>query len=472
MMQQQGGEKVEKNKPQAQAIARLRLLLCFLLGIFIGGGVVWGVYPSVTSDLPLEATLASMQTMQAEMVCATMTPTLTQTPSPTPTPTSTITLTPTLTSTPTLTLTPTSTPTPRPEDSRFWASELPYAKQFDGIEIAGGYLLDEAEARFVPDDLPWTVSVGGWNGYRYILLDGSQPISVLWTLDQPIVQDGLYEVLALDPRYYAETPNTDLVYTLLVDGVAQVPLWGSAAFRQHTQLQQLRGSLAEGEEVVDEWRTAGVYRLHSGQKVEVRLDAPQQPGQKTDILGVDAIAIVRLPDLPQEGNEKVFEGLARLGIGLERVLVWDDAPLVGERNKEGKEKWSDQLNPLPEDLNLYTWNGAEYLTLKPGWTYNHIVWELPLRWAGEYDIYFWSPPLNHLGQLIPPKIDYSGTEGVEMGVIQFTLDPGQQATWVHLGVASVAEDLVSNRLLINWTVKTEDLNGVIGLDVVIAVHRP
>ena len=187
---------------------------------------------------------------------------------------------------------------------------------------------------------------------------------------------------------------------------------------------------------------------------------------------MDAILIARLPDLPQEGNGKVFEGLDRLAIELDRVLVWDDHPLVGERDDAGREKWSSQLRPLPEELNVYTWQGAEYLILKKGWTYNNIVWELPLRWAGEYDIYFWSPPLNQLGQAVSPKIVYYGTPGVEMAAFQFALDPGQQATWVHLGVASVTEDSVFNRLTINWTVQTEDPNGVVGVDVVIAVRRP
>ena len=251
----------EQTKPQALGAMRQQSLFQLLLGIFVGGvlGFVGGWIVFASPILPFEATPAWIQTTQTQAfpVCATITPPPTSTPLPSPT--LTLTLSPTLTPTPTL------TPIPRPEDSLFWVSEMPYAEQLDGMGIVGGYLLDDAEAQLVPEDSLWLVSSGGWKGYRYLSLKTGQPISVLWALDQPIAQDGLYEVLVLDTARHSGTPNTDLKYTLLVDDVAQMPWRGSSVFQQHMQAQQLR--LVQGvSEVMDEWRLAGVYQLYSGQR--------------------------------------------------------------------------------------------------------------------------------------------------------------------------------------------------------------
>ena len=151
------------------------------------------------------------------------------------------------------------------------------------------FLIDDSAAIFEPSDgVLWRIGESGIGGTHHYIqeVDPAISASVIWVVDQPLLDDGRYELFVLDPLRLAGGRDA-FTYEVYASEVLLQPITGTNVIIQETSATQ-KG---------DQWLSIGIYDFKAGDQIKVRLAVPNKLGGYYDYLGVDAVLVSKLPTL-------------------------------------------------------------------------------------------------------------------------------------------------------------------------------
>jgi len=381
-------------------------------------------------------------------VTQTHTPTLTFTPSSTPT--NTPTFTPTITPTPT----PTLTPTPIPDSEYLIPGDIAI---LPGIPVIHEkvWLLDNDVAELVPEisdeeNTPWQIG-------EYVLEDGTSEdyvfaeignVDVIWKMDQPFQEAGLYQLFFLDTLEHSEVPVN---YAVRVNEESVEPIIGSKPVYLNIAEYQKEST----------WVSFGFYRFEEGMQLTVIAEVGELgEGQS---FAVDRLMVLKVPE------DVVW---AETGTTLYPYPDWQTHLMVDDANAIFASYSGDDLDsyrPAKEWIgvnrleNPESWNN-DYQTIldvnRAGKGNLIVIWPARRVPVGTYQLWARIPPTNAVavgtyGLVVNDEFKSLDSDGA--------FDPGLVAGWQSIGVATITEEAAVSVYL-----AVDQLSpGDIGVDIVV-----
>ena len=398
--------------------------------VWLGCGFLGGRFTAPAPHETLDDTVES--TVIEDAPDATVTPTPTSSPAPTETPTS--------------TATPTETPPPTAfPDSVYLVPDVAAVYPVMPVRAEAAWLLDDTIASFAPsrEDAGWQpgqLDEGGESSFVYLAeRDANTPALVIWTLDQPLPQDGLYGVFVVDTRFNS---SREQQYQVLLEGQPINPVIGNslAVLNVSDQTDIIRG------QKVDEWLSIGYYQIQAGQKLEIKAEVTALGPD--EYFAADQILIVKMTEQEREllmDRALLKDPINPLWMGLvddqalkyEQYGYWtvetkdEDGNVIKTEDKEGffenPKKWTPITNTL-------AWNGEGHVHIPEEMLERRIWWRVPGRVPeGTYELYVFVPEI-HANATAAFEFWAAGAkldgEGVDNGLLVQSNHPGE---WVAVG---------------------------------------
>ena len=313
-------------------------IVALVLGLLLGGGVVFAWQRTSTASPSTSATLVITPTPAIVAAPTVMLPTVAPTPLPTPTP-----------------------------SSAYDVAPLAWIAPAFPQDVEPMFVIDDTRATLIPAK-GWKkgdTGLGGHHVYWDTPVVVGKKVTATWAMDVPWPQDGLFQLLALDPA--SQGGGVDLTYQVLVNGAPVAPLAGKGTIHQRSTFEGQR---------TDEWQTVGIYRLPRGAQIAVRLDLAGFKGlPQRRVAGVDAIAwaAVVVPTVQNYAPMQQAPGT---------VVYWVDNPQARLSPKGG---WQ-VIPPSPENFG----GAVRFQATVMGKGY--AEWVFPKVLPGYYQLCAWIPP--------------------------------------------------------------------------------
>jgi len=311
------------------------------------------------------------------------------------------------------------------------------------------------------------------NGNSMLVLDSTvqglpeQDAFVDWPMDIPVQETGYYEVFMSDTRKYSGS-TMELRYQVLADGGSLAPVVGTGTLKQLAALDQPKNDKGE---VLDAWRSVGIYYFTAGQKITVRLDLTGIKLDATSVIGIDAILIARLPAPPQSAGN-ILEAFKRL----KNIQEWPLMFWADDTDAATIFRPTDGWTALEGDAAQFTWNGAKTIQTTKDGTYQ-ITWSLPHTLPiGKYEVYTWMPPgisgkVTYKLAFLDEKGRKPGADAVKFTPDSFPIDPqeaGMAGSWQSLAQVEVLKDSYN----LTVTLSSVNVEAMLAGDVILVVFQP
>lgn len=318
------------------------------------------------------------------------------------------------------------------------------------------YVIDNTAAEITgPETIQTVVPKLGVNGsmYKVEAKDNKEEVSVTWTLDQPLYEDGIYEFFVYDALTESGM-NLPINYEVLANNSPADLIMGNGKVQLATQyIQENANSYG-----TDVWRSIGVYRLQTGVTPSVRLIIPPETVTGYYKIGIDAIMIAKLPQFSTE--DWAAKDLDQKGRQV--VMIVDDAQVKTQPDEgwifvDNSNAWLNNFRQLQLDGTIgatVTWEFA-----------NH-----PLS-PGEYFIQFFIPAENTVDVIFNFKVDGKIVEGLETYNLIAEANAGG-THWPEQGWRITVPPEGIGRLVVEMTVPRGS-TGVFAIDaMVLSVEKP
>jgi hypothetical protein len=285
---------------------------------------------------------------------------------PSPTLTSTPTSTPTLTPTATSTSTPTATFTPTPvSPSTYLVTDPSAINPAPPQNQAAYWLLDSRQAAIAASDAEL------WNSSGDMIYTSEGNTSFTWHMDEPLPEDGLYQLMVVDTRRYSYGQQT---FEVLLDGNPTQPFRGT-----NTVIFQV-----EDKQEEDNWLSLGFYQIKAGQRLQVTA----QIGDRSinTPFSLEKLLVIKVsendrPMVEVLTSKRTLYTLLDDARAVSYLVVGDEYRLV-----------SDFLQPM---VDVPAWNSSFRVSSRP--------WEVPaaIYWRpvgripqGTYELFAYIPSLH------------------------------------------------------------------------------